>query len=145
MWYIEQTETLVVITEIPKIPIHTTRNIWIVIGECRKNTSLSRLNIELVSRHVLPNNSLPRPTANDIVITTITWFAVLMRPTDHHLVPEHRKITKAECHWPATRLPRILQTDPMVVYLGLRSGDIVQIKRAADDDFRAHLYYRVVC
>ncbi len=69
---------------------------------------------------------------------------------EHELVPEHRILTEEEkrellrrYNIRISQLPQILVSDPAVVALGAKPGDIVEIKRKSRTA-GVYLYYRLV-
>lgn len=66
---------------------------------------------------------------------------------DHELVPVHRLLTPKEREallkrFSANALPRILPTDPMCRYLGLKRGQVVEISRKNTSGFSK--FHRIV-
>ena len=68
----------------------------------------------------------------------------------HWLVPEHRIMKNEEVeallkekHCNKEDLPKILDTDPMVLFLGAKAGDVLEIKRNSPTAGISY-YYRVV-
>lgn len=67
----------------------------------------------------------------------------------HKLVPKHRILSEEEkeallkkYNVTLDKLPKILATDPVVIKLGARVGDVIEIERNFEG-FKS-LYYRVV-
>lgn len=66
-----------------------------------------------------------------------TFAELQFNVSRHQLVPKHRKLADAEARALLTQfmlvdkrcLPSILVGDPMAKYLGLRAGDVVEIRR----------------
>jgi DNA-directed RNA polymerase subunit H len=70
--------------------------------------------------------------------------------TDHIYVPKHEILSKEEAkkiirRYNATleQLPYILSTDPVVVEIGAKPGDIIKITRKSETAGEA-VYYRLV-
>lgn len=68
----------------------------------------------------------------------------------HELVPEHEIMKKDEVqnvldefHCKIQNLPRILDTDSMVLKIGAKTGDVIRIKRHSPTSGHSY-YYRVV-
>ncbi|EPY27942.1 DNA-directed RNA polymerases I, II, and III subunit RPABC1 [Strigomonas culicis] len=78
---------------------------------------------------------------------------LVFNPSHNSAVPPHRRLSEAEKaallrerRLEVAQLPRIFVSDPMVMYLGLRRGDVVEITRATDaEETRGpYLMYRQV-
>jgi DNA-directed RNA polymerase I, II, and III subunit RPABC1 len=78
-------------------------------------------------------------------------FAQLAFPVIHHaLVPEHKPLTPEEAaavlamyNVTMTELPKIHHQDPVIRFLGLTRGTVVQITRSFGI-LEPHRYYRLV-
>lgn len=69
---------------------------------------------------------------------------------DHVLVPKHEIMTKAEAeevmeryHCKPTEMPLIYVTDPAIVKLGVKPGDLIKITRNSSTAGES-IYYRYV-
>ena len=69
---------------------------------------------------------------------------------DHVLVPKHEIMTKAEAeavmeryHCKPTEMPLIYVTDPAIVKLGVKPGDLIRITRNSSTAGES-IYYRYV-
>jgi DNA-directed RNA polymerase I, II, and III subunit RPABC1 len=89
-------------------------------------------------------------SASRIFIQFFTLKDLLINITHHELVPKHIKCTQKEKEVVMKKyrvkegqLPKILMSDPMARYLGLKKGDLVKIVRKSET---AGLYvvYRIV-
>lgn len=136
IWWLPERGTLVTITNAKKIPIQIIRDLWAVLTQDRADT-IPIQTVELVSLHPIAAISATQPA-----LVVLPWMTVMLRPMDHVLVPPHRLVT--DCPWPKSVLPRLMRTDAVAQYLGLRSGEVVCIRRAADDPQRMHDYYRII-
>ena len=70
--------------------------------------------------------------------------------THHHLVPKHRAMTNIEkkkimstMNCKLNSFPKIKETDPIIKYLGLVSGSMVEISRVLGS-METEIYYRTV-
>ena len=68
----------------------------------------------------------------------------------HQLVPEHTLLSDSEkeklikkLNIMISSLPRILVTDPAIIELNTKSGDVIKIERDSETSGRT-IYYRVV-
>ena len=68
----------------------------------------------------------------------------------HILIPKHSKISDAQkqkvlemYHISLKELPKILRTDPAIISLGAKPGDVIKITRKSQTAGEA-IYYRVV-
>lgn len=132
MWLVNK--SLILISQIPRLPIQMTRQIWAHL----QKQSATVATVEIISRFDI-GRSL---SGTNIRVTPMV--IVLMRILDQTLVPNHKKISRLQCPWPASQLPRLQQSDAVCMYLGLSSGDVVQIHRQMNDAVRSHIYYRLV-
>ncbi len=71
--------------------------------------------------------------------------------SEHALVPKHEVIKKDEIdevlkkfHCTVFDLPKILDTDPMVLKIGAKPGDVLRIKRSSQTAGWAYYYRHVV-
>lgn len=84
---------------------------------------------------------------------TIEFFSfdeVIINITEHELVPKHEVLTEEEkqevlkrYNVTETQLPRILRTDPVARYLGVRPGQLLKITRNSDTAGQ-YVTYRLV-
>lgn len=72
-------------------------------------------------------------------IEVFDFDEVAINITEHELVPKHEPLTEEEkqevlkrYNVKETQLPRILRTDPVARYLGVRPGQILKITRKSD-------------
>lgn len=77
--------------------------------------------------------------------------ALAFNPARHETVPQHVALTPAEAqvflaerHLNLSQLPRVLETDAMVQYLGLPRGSIVRIERDAKESGPYDMYRQVI-
>ena len=89
-------------------------------------------------------------SASEIFLQFFTLRDLLINITHHELVPKHIKCSLKEKETvmkkyrvKESQLPKILMSDPMAKYLGLKKGDLVKIVRKSET---AGLYvvYRIV-
>jgi DNA-directed RNA polymerase I, II, and III subunit RPABC1 len=80
-----------------------------------------------------------------------TPLELLINITEHKLVPRHRPLRLQEKDEllkrygiSETQLPRILRSDPVVRYLGVDAGTILEITRKSETSGR-YVTYRLVC
>ena len=135
VWYTPSRRLLTSVSNLPKLPIQYVREIW----EVSSGGTQEELCIEIVSQ-----NDIGRNIPIGCRISIVRWWIVLMRVVDHVLVPPHEHISREECPWPASTLPKLLRSDPIAMYMGFRTGDIIKIQRHHRDPKRAHFFYRVV-
>ncbi|KAH0788684.1 DNA-directed RNA polymerases II and IV subunit 5A [Histomonas meleagridis] len=76
---------------------------------------------------------------------------VLINITEHELVPRHRPLADEEkkqlldrYQISESQIPRILKTDPVIRYLGVDVGTVVEITRNSETADR-YITYRLVC
>ena len=139
VWFIPHSQTILVITEVRRMSIQVVRELWVAMKAGTRQCST-----ELVSLYPLQSNSLPR-CPGEPSVCVISWFAVLLCPLQHHMVPRHERLASArECPWPVAQLPRLQRTDAVAQYLGLKCGDVIRIHRNENDPERHHIYYRVI-
>lgn len=82
-----------------------------------------------------------------VEVFSILWAEVLHNPLRHYMVPPHRPVTRAYVRkqmssvprLAISELPKIRLCDPVVRYLGLRTGQVVAIQRGPHEEA-----YRVV-
>lgn len=82
----------------------------------------------------------------------LQWFRIknlLFNPTKHYLVPKHIKLSQEEASEviskylvQKTKMPCILSTDAIGIWLGLKRGDVVKIERLNENSGISY-YYRI--
>lgn len=117
--WVEDRRTLVYVTDLPRLSGAQVRQLgeWLPRRGCRA--------LVLVNRVAMAGTTTS-------TITVVPWSVVLMYPLDHELVPHHQRATAEERarHAPVrAHLPVLRSDDPIAVYLGLRSPDVVRIDR----------------
>jgi DNA-directed RNA polymerase subunit H (RpoH/RPB5) len=83
----------------------------------------------------------------NMCLTSILWSDVTHNPLKHFMVPPHRLVSRSYVrkqlpsvsNLAMSELPKIRSSDPVVRYLGLRTGQIVAIQRGRHEEA-----YRVV-
>ena len=120
-------------------------------------TNMSKLNIKrsiLVSNKKILTSAEKQisylETNNEIYIEYFKMTDLLINITHHELVPKHikcslkdKEIVMKKYRVKESQLPKILSTDPMARYLGVKKKDLVKIIRKSET---AGLYvvYRIV-
>jgi DNA-directed RNA polymerase subunit H (RpoH/RPB5) len=104
-----------------------------------ENVDEAGLNIIIVYDHNLINNTVKKELANNEAFTGIEFFLyreLQFNITKNKIVPQHIPLSKEEAievleSYKCTRamLPRLLVTDPVARYFGMKSGTICKIIR----------------
>ena len=106
--------------------------------------------VHLVTKHRISSfaqQSMKSLHVAQVEILSILWADVLHNPLRHYMVPPHRHVTRAYVrrqmksvhNLVISELPKIRLADPVVRYLGLRTGQVVAIERGKHEEG-----YRVV-
>ena len=90
-------------------------------------------------------------TQESLQIELFEQKEVLINITEHELVPKHSPLTDEEkkqlldrYQVTESQIPRILKTDPVIRYLGVDVGTVVEITRKSETAER-YITYRLVC
>ena len=88
---------------------------------------------------------------NELQVEIFTVNELVVNITEHELVPKHILLSKDDKDALLKRykikehqLPKILVTDPVARYLGLKRGDVVKIVRVSETAGR-YITYRIAC
>ena len=88
---------------------------------------------------------------NELQIEIFTLGELVVNITEHELVPKHLLLSPVEKEMLLKRykikehqLPKILVTDPVARYLGLKRGDVVKIERVSETAGK-YITYRIAC
>lgn len=118
---------------------------------------LERMNEQGVFKAIIVVKQSMTPSAAKVLQTVapkyilehFTELELVVNITEHELVPQHilltdeeKKALLAKYRLKETQLPRILVSDPVARYYGLRRGDVVKILRASETAGR-YVTYRL--
>jgi DNA-directed RNA polymerases I, II, and III subunit RPABC1 len=104
----------------------------------------------MVSEHVKRNQGLYEAVPKmNFSFNVFFEVELVVNITEHEIVPRHRLLSLEEKRDLLVKymvkddqLPRILITDPVAKYCGLRRGDVVEIERESETAGR-YLTYRI--
>jgi DNA-directed RNA polymerase I, II, and III subunit RPABC1 len=120
-------------------------------------TYIERMNENGIFRAVVVYRSSLTPSANKVMAAMAPKYILepfqetelMVNITEHKLVPQHillkdadKKALLQKYRLKETQLPRILATDPVARYLGLRRGQVVKILRPSETAGR-YVTYRI--
>lgn len=120
-------------------------------------TFIERMNENGVFRCVVVYRQSLTPSANKVmqamapkyVLEPFSETELMVNITEHKLVPQHvllaepeKKALLQKYRLKETQLPRILSSDPVARYLGLRRGQVVKILRPSETAGR-YVTYRI--
>ncbi|KAL6012742.1 DNA-directed RNA polymerases II 24 kDa polypeptide (RNA polymerase II subunit 5) [Asimina triloba] len=129
------------------------------LGAKNLKTYISRMKEENVSKAIIITQKNLTPYAKKAIAEFSSKFAVepfqeselLVNITHHHLVPVHQLLNSEEKkamlqHYALKerQLPRILVTDPIARYYGLKRGEVVKITRPSENAGSYETYRWVV-
>ncbi len=112
----------------------------------------SESGIIIISGKISPQANIKIQDANtELPIDIFTVNDLVVNITEHELVPKHELLPQEEKKKLLDRykikenqLPKILTTDPVAKYLGLKKGDVVKITRVSETAGR-YITYRIAC
>ena len=88
---------------------------------------------------------------NELLIEIFTLSELVVNITEHELVPKHILLSLKEkedllkrYRIKDSQLPKILMSDPVARYLGLKRGDVVKIERKSETAGK-YITYRIAC
>ncbi|CAK8532730.1 unnamed protein product [Lathyrus sativus] len=120
------------------------------IRECMEREKVERSILVCQSKPSGPAQIYLRDLTSKHRIEVFLEDELLVNITEHELVPEHQVLTKAEKEnlletytVKETQLPRMLVTDPVARYYGLKRGQVVRITRPSETA-GTYITYRIV-